>query len=132
LAASREETEGLRRRLDDLEERYEALSRAALDAVGILGTGGLLLLDHLQGIPDQVERAVELGIRRGAMLAFTAAQLHSGQDLRWLEPDYPEGTTLRARESLADDFAGAAGFIAAEVSISNLIEKWANLDEAIP
>ena len=132
MAASREETEGLHRWLDDLEERYEVLSYAALHAVGILGTGGLLLLDRLRGIPDQVEHAVELGIRRGAMLAFATAQLHSGQDLRWLEPDYPEGTMLRARESLADDFAGAAGFIAAEVSISNLVEKGANPDEAIP
>ena len=128
MATSCEETEGLRRQLDNLEERYEALSRAALDAVGIQGTGGLLLLDRLRGIPDQVE----LGIRRGAMLAFTAAQLCSGHDLCRLEPGFPEGTTLRARKSLADDFAGAAGFIAAEVSISNLIEKWANLDEAIP
>ena len=78
MAASCGETEGLCRQLDDLEERYEALSRAALDAVGILGTGELLLLDRLRGIPDQVERAVELGIRWGAMLAFATAQLHSG------------------------------------------------------
>jgi hypothetical protein len=132
LAASREETEGLRRWLDDLEERYEVLSRAALDAVGILGTGGLLLLDRLRGIPDQVEHAVELGICRGAMLAFAAAQLRSGHDLRRLEPGFPEGTMLRERERLADDFAGAAGFITADVSISNLLEKGANPDEAIP
>ena len=118
----------LRRRLDDLEECYEALSCAAFDAVGILGMGGLLLLDRLRGIPDQVE----LGIRRGAMLAFAAAQLCSGQDLRRLEPGFPEGTTLRERERLADDFARAAGFIAAEISISNLLEKGANPDEAIP
>ena len=132
MAASREETEGLRRRLDDLEEHYEALSRAALDAVGILGTGGLLLLDHLQGIPDQVEHAVEVGICRGAMLVFSAAQLYSGQDLCWMEPGFPQGMTLRERERLADDFARAAGFIAAEVSISNLLEKGANPDVAIP
>ena len=132
MAASRGEMEELRWRLDDLEECYEALSRAALDLVGILGTGGLLLLDHLRGIPDQVERVVELGIRWGAMVAFAAAQLHSGRDLRWLEPGFPEGTTLRERERLADDFAGAAGFIAAEVSISNLVKKGANPDEAIP
>ena len=132
MAASRGETEGLRRRLDDLEERYEALSRAALVAVGILVTGGLLLLDRLRGIPDQVERAVELGIRRGAMLAFAAAQLRSGQDLRRLEPGFPEGTTLWERERLANDFTGAAGFIAVDVSINNLLEKGANPDEAIP
>ena len=132
MAASRGETKGLHRRLDDLEERYEALSRAALDAVGILGTGGLLLLDRLRGIPDQVEHAVELGIRRGAMLAFTAAQLRSGHDLCRLEPGFPEGTTLWERERLADDFTRAAGFIAADVSISNLLEKGPNPDEAIP
>ena len=132
MAASRGETEGLRWQLDDLEECYEALSRAALDAVGILGTGGLLLLDHLRGIPDQVERAVELGICQGAMLVFATAQLRSGQDLRRLEPGFPVGTTLRKRERLADDFAGATGFIAADVSISNLLEKGANPDEAIP
>ena len=131
MAASRGETKGLCRRLDDLEERYEALSHAALDAVGILGTGGLLLLDRHRGIPDQVERAVELGIRRGAMLAFAAAQLRSGQDLRRLGPGFPKGMTLRERERLADDFAGVAGFIAAEISISNLLEKGANWDEAI-
>ena len=39
---------------------------------------------------------------------------------------------LRERERLTDDFAGAAGFIAANVSISNLLEKGANPDEAIP
>jgi len=128
LATSCEETEGLRQWLDDLEERYEVLSRAVLDAVGIQGTGGLLLLDRLRGIPDQVE----LGIRWGTMLAFAAAQLRSGRDLRRLEPGFPEGTTLRERERLADDFAGAAGFIAADVSISNLLKKGANLDEAIP
>ena len=132
MAASCGETEGLRWQLDDLEECYEALSCAALDAVGILGTGGLRLLDRLQGIPDQVEQAVELGIRRGAMLAFAAAQLRSGQDLRRLEPGFPEGTTLRERERLADDFAEAASFIAAEVSISNLLKKGANPDVGIP
>ena len=89
MATSREETEGLCRLLDDLEECYEVLSCAALDAVGILVTGGLLLLDRLRGIPDQVECAVELSIRRGAMLAFAAAQLRSGQDLRRLEPGFP-------------------------------------------
>ena len=132
MAASREETEGPRRWLDDLEERYEVLSCAALDAVGILGTGGLLLLDGLRGILDQVERAAELGFHRGAMLAFAVAQLRSGQDLRRLEPGFPEGTTLRERERLADDFTGATGFIATDVSISNLLEKGANPDEAIP
>ena len=132
MAASREETEGLRRWLDDLEERYEDLSHAALDAVGILGTGGLLLLDRLRGIPDQVECAVELGIRRGAMMAFAAAQLRSGQDLHRLEPGFLDGTTLREWERLADDFTGAAGFIAVDVSISNLLENGANPDEAIP
>ena len=132
MAASRGETEGLRWQLDDLEECYEALSRAALDAVGILGTGGLLLLDRLRGIPDQVEHTVELGIHRGAILAFATTQLRSSQDLRRLEPGFPKGTTRRERERLADDFAGAAGFIAADVSISNLLEKGANPDEAIP
>ena len=105
MATTREETEGLRRWLDDLEECYEVLSRAALDAVGILGTGGLLLLDGLRGILDQVERAAELGFHRGAMLAFAVAQLRSGQDLRRLEPGFPERTTLQERERLADDFA---------------------------
>ena len=132
MVASCEETEGLRRQLDDPEECYEALSCAALDVVGILGTGGLLLLDRLRGIPDQVEHAVELGIRRGAMFAFAAAQLRFGQDLRRLEPSFPERTTLWERERLADDFTRAAGFIAADVSINNLLEKGGNPDEAIP
>ena len=132
MAASCGETEGLRWQLDDLEECYEALSCAALDAVGILGTGGLRLLDRLQGIPDQVEHAVELGIRRGAMLVFSAAQLYSGQDLCWMEPGFPQGMTLRVRERLADDFTGAMGFIAAEASTSNLLEKGADPDVAIP
>ena len=132
MATSREETEGLCRLLDDLEERYEVLSCAALDAVGILGTGGLLLLDGLRCILDQVECVVELGIHRGVMMAFSAAQLRSGQDLHRLEPGFLDGTTLRERERLADDFAGAASFIAADVSISNLLEKGASPDEAIP
>ena len=90
------------------------------------------MLDRLRGIPDQVERAVELGIRQGTMLAFAVAQLRSGQDLRRLEPGFPEGTTLWERERLADDFTGAVGFIVAEVNISNLLEKGADPDVAIP
>ena len=54
-----------------------------------------------------------LGIPRGAMLALVATQLHSSRDLRQPEP------TLLEREQPADDFAGAAGLIAAEFSITN-------------
>jgi len=35
-------------------------------------------------------------------------------------------------ERPADDFAGAAGFITSEVSITNLLEKGADPDVAIP
>jgi len=47
LAAFRSETESLLQYLNDMEDRHDALSCTTFDAVGILGTGVMLLLDRL-------------------------------------------------------------------------------------
>ncbi|KAG2562119.1 uncharacterized protein LOC120644423 [Panicum virgatum] len=80
LAISHHETEGLHRCLNDLD-----------DAVGIVGSEGPLLPDRLRSLPLQVERVLELGIRKGAALALASTQLQSGWDMHWPESGFPAG-----------------------------------------
>jgi hypothetical protein len=75
VAASCLDAEKLYYRLNDLEDRHEALSRETLDVVQVLRPEGLLLPDHLRSLPRQVTDAVVLGIRRGLLMRWPWCRL---------------------------------------------------------
>jgi hypothetical protein len=71
--ASRLEVDELRHRLNDLEDRHKALTRAALDVVRVMRQEGHLLPDHLRSLLRQFKDAVVLGVCRGATNALALA-----------------------------------------------------------
>jgi H2-forming N5,N10-methylenetetrahydromethanopterin dehydrogenase-like enzyme len=64
------------------------------------------------------------GIRRGAIVALAIAQVHSGHDLRLVEPSFPEEENPKDYQDLVDDFKGAdvamADITSAEEGVNNV------------
>ena len=89
----------------DLEEELAALREVALIAVNDMNTGGVLCEDRLWAMPAWVRTVALSGVRHGAALALAVAQLHSGHDLRLLEPSFPVGAD--EEEELTGDFTDA-------------------------
>jgi hypothetical protein len=54
---------------------------------------------------EDLERAVVVGIRHGAGVALTAMQLHTDQDLRRVEPGFPDHAGQEEQVELVSDFA---------------------------
>lgn len=128
----RGDLEEMRRRLDVLEGGYMVLIRAATFAVDTLRPIRLSLSAHLWRFLEQVERAMELGICRGGMLALATVDLHSGHNLRQLGPRFLDGTTLQECEELLDYFAGATEFIAAKMDVGDLLQKGLDMNIRFP
>ena len=83
-----------------------ALWETALIAINDVNAGGVLLEDHLWAMPGQVRMVALHKVRHGAALALAAAQLHSGHDLRLLEPGFLVGAD--EQEELIGDFIATA------------------------
>jgi hypothetical protein len=92
VTASCLEVDELHHHLNDLEDRHEALSRAALDAVRAVRPKGHLFPDRLRSLPLQVKGAVAQGVRQGATSTLASMQVRSGWDLGRLEPGFPTET----------------------------------------
>jgi hypothetical protein len=88
VAASHLKGDELHCRLNDLEDRHEALSCAGLDTVRVVRLEGHLFPDHLRSLPRQVRDAVALGVRRGAANPLASGQVRFSWDLDRLEPEF--------------------------------------------
>ena len=86
-------------------EELAALRDAALVTVNDMNTGGVLLEDRLWARPTRVRMVALCGVCHGATLALSMVQLHSGHDLRLLEPSFPVGAD--EEEELTGDFTDA-------------------------
>jgi hypothetical protein len=71
----REQAEELCRRLNDLEDRHDELTRAAEVAVAVVGPRLQLLPDHLRALPRRVQEAVRAGARQGAARALATTDI---------------------------------------------------------
>ena len=77
--------------LSALEEEFAPLREAALITVNDVNAEGVLLEDRLWARPTRVRMVALCGVCHGATLALSMVQLHSGHDLRLLEPGFPVG-----------------------------------------
>jgi hypothetical protein len=77
VAASRVQEDELRRRLNDLEDRHEALAHAALVAVRVIRLKGHLLPNRLWSLPLQVRDTVALGVHGGPPMRWPQCRLSS-------------------------------------------------------
>ena len=78
---------------------------------------------RLRDIPNYVREVAGHGVRRGAAMALSTAQFHSGHDFLQVEPVHlPLGSEdWWAFEELADDMKMAAAAISEDVSIEAVI-----------
>ena len=90
--------------LSALEEELTALRVVALVVVNDVNMGGLLLEYHLWAMPARFRMVALRVVRHGATLALAMAQLHSGHDLRQIEPGFSVGANEEEQEELIGDF----------------------------
>ena len=76
---------------------------------------------RLEDIPLRVREVAAHGVRQGAAVALASACVRTGQDLRLMEPVFPEGEAREEFEELVDDLSMVASTIAKDVSIEAVI-----------
>jgi hypothetical protein len=84
---------------------------------------GALLADRLQDIPNHVREVAMHGVRQGMASALAIAQIHSGRELRHLQPDFPKGDELADYNDLISDFEGIAETISNEIDTDGVVNK---------
>ena len=82
--------------------------------------GGVLLEYRLRAMLAQVRMVALSGVRHGATLALATVQLHSGHDLRLLEPGFLVGTD-EEEEELTGDFTAATEAIVAATHAGDIV-----------
>ena len=123
LVASRCEIEEARRWEIDLENRHEAFQHVALGAVAVVNARGVSLEDCLQDIPVRAREVATHGISYGVGATLSAAQLHSGHELRHLEPSFLDTDRLEDQEDLIGDFTNAGEAIAVIIHVEDVVNN---------
>ena len=86
-------------------ESLQAVANAAMDVVNARGSP----IDiRLQDIPARVQEIALHGVRHGAAVALTAAQVQTGHDLHTMEVGFPTDDGPEGHEDLIEDFTAAA------------------------
>ena len=86
-----------------------------------MNIGGVLLEDRLWAMPARVRTVALSGVCHGATLALAMAQLHSGHDLRQIEPGFLVGANEEEQEELTGDFTTAMEAIVAATHVGDII-----------
>lgn len=84
---------------------------------------GTLLADHLQDIPNHVREIATHGVRQGAATALALAQLHTGRELRHLQPIFPKEAELANYNELVYDFEGVAEAISNDIDADGIVNR---------
>jgi len=86
-------------------ESLQLVANVATDAVNARGS---LIDARLQDIPVHVQEIALHGVRHGASVALTAAQVQTGHDLHAMEVRFPIGNGPEGHEDLIEDFTAVA------------------------
>jgi hypothetical protein len=122
----REQPEKLHRRLNDLEDRHNDLTREAEVAVALVGPGIQLLPDRLRALPGRVQEAVCAGARQGAARALATADIQVEFPLADLQLEWPLPPDQHRHYAL--HFPLAADAAAARVDIDGVLRDGAAAD----
>jgi hypothetical protein len=115
----REQAEELCRRLNDLEDRHDELTRVAEVAVAVVGPGLQLLPDRLRALPRCVHEAVRAGARQGAARTLATADIQVNFPLADLQQEWPLPPDQHRHYAL--HFPIAADVAAAGVDIDGVL-----------
>jgi hypothetical protein len=115
----REQAEELHRRLNDLEDCHDDLTRVAEVAVAVVGPGLQLLPDRLRALPGHVQEAVRAGAHQGAARALAMADIQVEFPLADLQPEWSLPSDQHRHYAL--HFPIAADAAAAGVDIDGVL-----------
>jgi hypothetical protein len=123
LSASHHKIEEARHQEIDLESRHEILQRAAHGVVAAVNARGVSLEDRMQDIPVRAREVATHGVCYGAGAALAIAQLHSGHELRHLEPSFLDTDRLEDQEDMIGDFTDAAEAITVIIHAEDVVNN---------
>ena len=101
-------------------ESLQSATNAAADAVNVRGSP---IDARLQDIPTHVQEITLHGVRNGATVALTAAQVQTGYELHTMETGFPMGNGLEEHEDLLEEFVMAAEAIVDITSAQHVVNK---------
>ena len=107
--------------LSALEEELATHREVALIVINDVNARGVLLEDRLQAMPAWVRMVALCEVRHGAALALAATQLHSGHDLRLLEPGFPIGANEEKKKELTSNFTATVEAIVAATHAGDVV-----------
>ena len=88
--------------------QLESLQLAANAAADAVNARGSIIDARLQDILARIQEIALHGVRHGASVALTAAQVQTGHDLHTMEVGFPTDDGPEEYEDLIEDFTAAA------------------------
>ena len=77
----------------------------------------------LQDIPARIQEIALHGVRHGAAVALTTAQVQTGHDLHAMEVGFPIGDGPEGHEDLIEDFTASAKAVVDITSAQDVVNK---------
>ena len=103
--------------------QLESLQLAANMAADAINARGSLIDARLQDILAYVQEIALHGVRHGASVVLTAAQVQIRHDLRAMEVGFLIGDGLEGHEDLIEDFTAATEAIVDITSAQDVVNK---------
>jgi len=103
--------------------QLESLQLAANAAVDTINARGPLINARLQDIPAHVQEITLHGVRHGALVVLTVAQVQTGYELHAMETGLPMGDSPEEHEDLLKEFVIAAEAIVDITSAQDVVNK---------
>jgi len=101
----------------------ESLQLAANTAINTVNPRGSPIDARLQDVPVHVREIALHGVRHGAAVALTAAQVQTGYELHAMETGFPMGYGPEEHEDLLEEFTMAAEAIVDITSAQDVVNK---------
>ena len=103
--------------------QLESLQLAINTAADAVNAWGSLIAARLQDVPVRVREIALHGVRHGATVALTVAQVQSGYELYAMETGFPMGDDPKELEDMLEEFTMAAEAIADITSAQDVVNK---------
>ena len=99
----------------------ESLQLAANAAVDAVNARGSLINARFHDVPARVREIALHGVRHGAAVALTTAQIQTGYELHAMETGFPSGDGPEEHEDLLEEFVMAAEAIVDITSAQDVV-----------
>ena len=103
--------------------QLESLQLAVNTAIDAVNARDSLINARLPDVPAHVREIALHGVRHGAAVALTAAQVQTGHELHAMETGFPMGDGPEEHEDLLKEFTMAAEAIVDITSAQDVVNK---------